>query len=103
MDRLFDPYAETTPLPPGLRLAFHAHRTVGQLHRFFGIPGPTWSTQPVGMLLEKTPEGQPARLGPFLVTANEDPDYVTLTYAPETAATQEECEHQVGPSTPSGP
>ena len=103
MDRLFDPYAETTPLPPGLMLAFHAHRTVGQLHRFFGIPGPTWSTQPVGMLLEKTPEGQPARLGPFLVTANEDPDYVTLTYAAETAATQEECEHQVGPSTPSGP
>lgn len=89
VDRLFDPYAETPPLPPGLSLTFHAHRTVGQLHRFFGIPGPTWSTDPVGTLLEKKPEGQLARLGPFVITPSADPDYVELTYAPDPDAQKE--------------
>jgi len=82
MDRLFDPSAETPPLAPGLRLAFHAQTTVGQLHRFFGLPGPTWSEEPVGSLLERPEAGGPPSLGPFVVTPNPDPDYVTLTYEP---------------------
>ncbi len=82
IDRLFDPFAETPPLSAGLTLAFHAQTTVGQLHRFFGIPGPTWSEEPVGSLLEAAEEGESARLGPFLVAHAEEPDFVTLTYAP---------------------
>lgn len=85
MDRLFDPDAETPPLSPGLTLAFHAGSTVGQLHRFFGIPGPTWSKEPVGTLLEAAGKCPPARLGPFLITPAEEPDFVTLTYAPADA------------------
>jgi potassium/hydrogen antiporter len=81
MDRLFDPSAETPPLEEGLVLAFHAQSTVGQLHRFFGIPGPTWSGEPVGTLLAA--DGAPARLGPFVVTPSEEENFVTLTYAPE--------------------
>ena len=83
MDRLFDPYAETPPLENGLQLAFHAKSTVGQLHRFFGIPGPTWSNEPIVSLLEATEQGLPGRLGPFLVSPSDEPDYVTLTYIPE--------------------
>jgi len=81
MDRLFDPYAETPPLPEGLTLLFHEKSTVGQLHRFFGITGPTWSTEPVGKLLATAGVGH-ARLGPFEVTHANEPDFVTLTYAP---------------------
>lgn len=92
IDRLFDPYAETPPLPAGLTLVFRAQQTIGQLHRFFGIPGPTWSTESVGSLLERTPEGQPARLGPFIVTPGTDPEYVTLTYSPEPATRDSEDE-----------
>lgn len=83
MDRLFDPNAETPPLAPGLRLAFRSATTVGQLHRFFGIPGPTWSEEPLGALLEATGRPHPARLGPCLITPGEEPDFVTITYAPE--------------------
>lgn len=80
MDRLFDPYAETPPLPRGLELDFHRARTLGQLHRFFGIPGPTWSEDPVGHLVDRSTAEAPARLGPFLVSPSDDPEYVTLTY-----------------------
>jgi cell volume regulation protein A len=83
MDRLFDTSAETPPLPSGLTLAFHADSTVGQLQRFFGIPEPIWSNEPIRSFLEASGEEQPARLGPFLVGRGEDPDLVTLTYAPE--------------------
>lgn len=83
IDRLFDPGADTPPLEPGLVLAFHAATTVGQLHRFFGIPGPTWSQEPIGVLLEATDERRSARLGPFLITPGVEPDFVTITYAPE--------------------
>lgn len=76
MDRLFDPYAETPPLAPGLTLSFHASTTLGQLHRFFGMPGPTWSEEPVGAVLA----GGAARIGPFAVSESEEPDYVTLTH-----------------------
>jgi potassium/hydrogen antiporter len=81
IDRLFDPYAETPPLEPGFTLLFKAQNTVGQLHRFFGIPGPTWSTQPLGSL----PEGGmgTTRLGPFLVCPADEPGYVRLTVVPE--------------------
>lgn len=81
MDRLFDPYAETPPLAPGLRLAFRADATRGQLHRFFGLPGPTWSEEPIGDLLRE--DGTPVRLGPFLVTPADEPEFVTLTYEGE--------------------
>src|SRR5690625_6372730 len=53
INRLFDPMAATEPLEPGLSLLFHVDSTVGQLHRFFGIPGPTWSEARLGYLLEK--------------------------------------------------
>ena len=81
MDRLFDPYAETPGLAEGLTLQFHAQSTLGQLHRFFGIPGPTWSVEPVGALLAAA-EGAPVRLGPFVVAPSDEEDFVTLTYAP---------------------
>lgn len=81
IDRLFDPGAETPPLPEGLALAFHADSTVGQLHRFFGIPGPTWSTERVGDLLRNADGAGAARLGPFQITPGDEPDYVTLTDA----------------------
>lgn len=81
IDRLFDPYAETAPLVPGLTLAFHKSTTVGQLHRFFGIPGPTWSEQPLIDIIEGD---EPSRLGPFLLERErDDADYVKLTYAPD--------------------
>ena len=83
LDRLFDPEARTTALMPGLTLGFHAGSTVGQLQRFFGIPGPTWSEETVGSRLDADGERRVARLGPFAVTPGEEPDYVTLTYAPE--------------------
>jgi len=86
MDRLFDPYADTPDLDPGLDVDFHAATTLGQLHRFFGLPGPTWSEEPIGSLLETTSAEAPAsRFGPFLIAPSDEADYVTLTYAPETA------------------
>ena len=86
IDRLFDPYAETPPLASGLTLSFHKDTTVGQLHRFFGVPGPTWSTQPMGSLLYAAQEDQPVRLGPFLIAHSDEADYVKLNYTPEPAA-----------------
>jgi cell volume regulation protein A len=83
IDGLFDPDAESSSLMPGLTLGFHAESTVGQLHRFFGIPGPMWSEEPVGSLVDAGEERRSARLGPFSVTPGDEPDYVTLTYAPE--------------------
>lgn len=80
IDRLFDPYAETPPLAPGLRLSFRADATRGQLHRFFGLPGPTWSEEPIGDLLRESEDGAPVRLGPFGVTPGDEPEFVTLTY-----------------------
>ncbi len=90
IDRLFDPGAATPSLVPGLALGFHAESTVGQLHRFFGIPGPTWSEEPVGALLDAGADRRSARLGPFVVTPGAEPDYVTLTYAPEPIEPEEE-------------
>jgi potassium/hydrogen antiporter len=81
LNRLFDPYAETPPLADGLSVMFRIDATLGQLHRFFGLPGPTWSEESLGSLLA-TSDGT-ARLGPFTVTESDDPEYVTLTVAPE--------------------
>lgn len=89
MDRLFDPTAAIETLEPGLSLNFRAQSTVGQLHRFFGIPGPTWSTEPIGDVLARTPEGERARLGPFIVTPADEPEYVTLTYDADLAASDD--------------
>lgn len=98
MDRLFDPYAETPPLPLGLKLSFHEDSTIGQLHRFFGIPGPTWSKQRVGTLLAPEDPDPSARLGPFIVTRAAEHDFVRLTYDPppeaETEAETEAAEPQ---------
>ncbi len=87
VDRLFDPEARTPPLAPGLTLAFPAASTLGQLHRFFGLPGPTWSTDSVGSLLPT--DGEPARLGPFWVARADDPEFVQLTHAPEAERDEE--------------
>ena len=84
LNRLFDPLAAVEPLPAGLTLAFHGRTTVGQLHRFFGVPGPTWSARPLDDLLrDADPAAGPLRLGPFLLTPEaDDPEYVSLTYDP---------------------
>lgn len=82
INRLFDPMAATEPLEPGLSLLFHVDSTVGQLHRFFGIPGPTWSEERLGYLLEKPTPEEPYRLGPFLVLPSDEEDYLMLTYSP---------------------
>jgi len=79
LDRLFDPYARTIPLPLGQTLSFHIDTTVGQLNRFFGIPVPTQSTQSLGSLLESVAENQTARLGPFLLSPSSEADLVMLT------------------------
>ena len=95
IDRLFDPNAETPPLESGLTLAFHSTTTVGQLHRFFGVPGPTWSNQRVESLLDADTGDQPVRLGPFLIARSDEPDYVKLNYipAPESGLTDENLSH----------
>lgn len=90
VNRLFDPAAATDPLPEGLTLAFNEHTTLGQLHRFFGLPGPTWSEEPLGRLLEEAGGEGPGRLGPFLIKPNDEPDYVTLVYRPHLAAPKAE-------------
>lgn len=83
IDRLFDPMAETPDLPDGLALAFHAGTTLGQLHRFFGLPAPTWSEVTLGEALVDGTRGTPPRLGPFTLTPGDEPDYVIVTHAPE--------------------
>lgn len=82
MDRLFDSAADTSPLAPGLALSFPAESTVGQLHRFFGILGPTRADETIGSLLEAEHERRRARMGAFSVTPADEPNYVTLTYDP---------------------
>jgi cell volume regulation protein A len=84
IDRLFDPYAETPELEAGLELVFHRHSTVGQLHRFFGIPGPTWSTATLGELADEAGDA-PARHGPFVISPAGEEDFVRLRYEPGVA------------------
>lgn len=82
IDRLFDPMAETPDLPDGLELAFHGGTTLGQLHRFFGLPAPTWSEVTLHEALADETRGTPPRLGPFTLTPGDEPDYVIVTHAP---------------------
>lgn len=79
LDRLFDPDAETPPLVPGLSVEFAADATLGQLHRFFGLPAPTWSER----TLATVAHDDPPRIGPFLLRPGSEPDLVRLTLAPE--------------------
>jgi len=88
MDCLFDPCADAPTLPPGFTLTFHTQSTVGQLHRFFAIPYPPHSKEPIGSLLAAA-KGQPVWIGPFRVTACTEPHFVTLTYCPENVALPE--------------
>lgn len=83
MNRLFDPEAAIRPLPRAVTLSFSRSVSVGQLHRFFGVPGPTWSTDTLNDLLSRSNEGK-ASLGPFTVEAcrDGDPDYATIVYEP---------------------
>lgn len=99
IDHLFDSNAEAPSLMPGFTLGFHAESTIGQLHRFFGIPGPTSSEEPVGSLLDAGEEHRPARFGPFFVTQGTEPDYVALTYNAERDGPKEE---DASPSEPQG-
>lgn len=85
VDCLFERCGAMPPLPSGLTLAFHAQRTVGEIHRFFGFPEPGMPAESVGTLLTQAEEDQPMRIGPFLVTPGGDPDYVEFAYAPESA------------------
>jgi len=82
VDRLFDPMAGTPDLPDGLALTFHAATTLGQLHRFFGLPAPTWSGVTLGEALAGDAHGTPPRLGPFVLSAADEPDYVVVTHVP---------------------
>lgn len=83
MDQLFDPEAGALSFAPDLQLSFHAESTVGQICRFFGLPCPMESTVPVGSLLPPDGTGRRARLGPFLIAPGDEPDRVTLIYAPD--------------------
>jgi len=93
MDCLFDSCADPVSLAPGQKIVFRADLTIGQLCGFFSLSCPTESTQQLGSLIEAAKEGYPDRLGPFLVTAGDDPGLVTLTYslvepAPATSCNQ---------------
>lgn len=79
IDRLFDPFAETPPLEPGLVLSFPSTTTLGQLHRFFGIPAPTWSEETLGQRLGRAEQ---TRLGPFVVSDAGDDDYLRILVDP---------------------
>lgn len=80
LHRLFDPTAALVPLPDGLQLAFRDATTLGQLHRFFGLPAPTWSEQTLGGLLEAS-DGAPVFDGPLEITPHEtDAEFVMLRY-----------------------
>jgi len=83
MNRLFDPEAAIRPMPRTVTLSFSRTVTVGQLHRFFGVPGPTWSTETLNELLSRSIEGT-VKLGPFSLEAcrDGDPDYATIVYEP---------------------
>lgn len=83
MNRLFDPEAAIRPLPKTVTLSFARRVSVGQLHRFFGIPGPTWSQETLSDLLARAESGK-VSLGPFTVEAcrDGDPDYATIVYEP---------------------
>lgn len=83
ISRLFDAEAAIRPLPKSVTLSFSRTVSVGQLHRFFGVPGPTWSTETLNELLTRA-EGGKVKLGPFTVEAcrDGDPDYVTIVYEP---------------------
>lgn len=83
IDRLFDAEARTPDLPDGLALAFRAETTLGQLHRFFGLPAPTWSEVTLGEALSDPSRGTPPRLGPFVLSPGDEPDYVLVTHQPE--------------------
>ncbi len=79
VDRLFDPDAATPPLAPGLAVEFPATSTLGQLHRFFGLPAPTWSER---TLDESLDDGGPG-LGPFVLGPGSEPGLVRLTVLEE--------------------
>ena len=88
MDRLFDPDARTPPLAPDLAVEFVRTTTFGQLHRFFGLPAPTWSERTLADALgDDTPH-----LGPFMLAPGSEPDLARLTVAPVAAATDEAAE-----------
>lgn len=80
IDRLFDPDAATPPLADGLALEFAAESTLGQLHRFFGFPGPMWSETPLRELLAAEAV---SHHGPFRIAAGTTPELVRLTIEPE--------------------
>ncbi|MFN3596488.1 MAG: potassium/proton antiporter [Rubricoccaceae bacterium] len=101
VSRLFDPYAETPPLRDGLTLTFAETYTVGQLHRFFGIPGPTWSEQPIADVRAR--EADP-HLGPFRVLPADEPGFVRLVYdAVAEAAVAAPAAAPVSPPPPAAP
>ncbi len=79
VDRLFDPFAETPPLEPGLALSFPATATLGQLHRFFGVPAPTWSEE---TLTERLGAAEQTRMGPFVLSDAGDAEYLRVLVDP---------------------
>ncbi len=89
IDRLFDPMAETPDLPAGLALAFHGGTTLGQLHRFFGLPAPTWSEVTLSEALVDPTCGTPPRLGPFVLAPGDEEGFVVVTHEPRFARADE--------------
>ncbi len=81
VDRLFDPDAETPPLAPDLAIEFVRTATLGQLHRFFGLPAPTWSER----TLEEVLGDDEPRVGPFALAPGSELDLARLTVAPADA------------------
>ena len=78
---LFDSCSVVPPLSAGMQFDFRADLTVAQWFWFFGLSGPgVIEHHSIGSLLEVSDLKNRMRLGPFVVTAGEKPDKVTLTY-----------------------
>jgi cell volume regulation protein A len=96
---LFDSCSVMPPLSAGMQFDFRADCTVAQLHWFFGLSEPVVTGhQPTGSLLKMSEQKNCMRLGPFVVTAGEKPDKVTLTYTDNPGCDQQCIEDDRGDS-----
>ncbi|BDD88769.1 potassium/proton antiporter [Desulfofustis limnaeus] len=78
---LFDSCPVVPPLFPGFQLDFRADCTIKSVCQFFGLPEPEDSDEKsIGTLVTEGNRGIPTTIGPFVLSAGNDPDKVTLTY-----------------------
>ena len=98
LDCLFDTCAEPFVLHPGQNIVFRADHTVSHLCAFFSLACSLESENTLGSLLAEASDGQPCRLGPFIVTPGTDDGLVTLIYAPNEAVIPATCNHPDKPN-----